>query len=329
MHWSVCAPTTTSRPTPRPDSTDSRVGVLERVAVALLDQRLGVSGSQLRHDPPRVAPRTSTVVGVLHPDDRDILSPRLLDQAADIRDNRVALGRPRRRRSGRRSRGVRVRPVLECGHGLPFPRLLTDKRRPTNLEASPRARARRRAPRGAIIPGRRGRRPAGSSPTSSEPVTSAPRVCASDAIRSTMSCSGAACQSSTFIETWTRPAVGRSSPSARTPGKPPPRSRTTPAISRATSSEPRRFTLNAISGCRAPRMTPPADSCSRTGPKSGASSPASTRAWSPAAPPRRRRPGRARAARRRRPAAPIPRRCARRPREPPRAPGRSPRGRAG
>ena len=60
--------------------------------------------------------------------------------------------------------------------------------------------------------------------------------------------------------TCTSPAEGRSSPSARTPGKPPPLSRTSAAISRAASSGPRRLTLNAISGRRTPTSTPPADS---------------------------------------------------------------------
>ena len=63
--------------------------------------------------------------------------------------------------------------------------------------------------------------------------------------------------------TCARPALGKSSPSARTPGKPPPFSRTTAAIARAIStSSVARFTLNAISGRRAPTMTPPARSSS-------------------------------------------------------------------
>src|SRR5207237_48108 len=79
----------------------------------------------------------------------------------------------------------------------------------------------------------------------------------------TMPRSPAAAQSSTFIDTCTRPARGRSSPSARTPGNPPPRSRTTWAIARAASTGPRRLTLNATSGRRAPRITPPAAGSSR------------------------------------------------------------------
>ena len=70
--------------------------------------------------------------------------------------------------------------------------------------------------------------------------------------------SRAALQSVTFMLTWTRPARGRSSLSARTPGNPPSRSRIRAAISRAaaTSSE-RRLTLNATSGRRTPTSTPP------------------------------------------------------------------------
>ena len=107
------------------------------------------------------------------------------------------------------------------------------------------------------------------SPTSSEPVTSAPRCSPPSAIRATISCSAAASQSSTFIETCTWPAPGSARPSARTPGKPPVRSRTASAISRAASSEPRRFTLNAISGRRAPTITPPTAGSIRARPEVG------------------------------------------------------------
>src|SRR5262245_47669342 len=133
--------------------------------------------------------------------------------------------------------------------------------------------------------------PAGISPTSSDPTTSAPRAAASVATRATISCSAAASQSSTFMLTCTSPADGRSSPSARTPAKPPPRSRTRAAISRAASSGPRRLTLNAISGLRTPTSTPPADSDSCRGPNSGAISPASTRRCSSRGPPRRKNAG--------------------------------------
>src|SRR6266702_6774520 len=65
-------------------------GVLEGVAVVLLDERLGVARSQFGDDPPVVAPPRKMVVGVLDPDNGDPFPPRLLDQAADVRDDRVA-----------------------------------------------------------------------------------------------------------------------------------------------------------------------------------------------------------------------------------------------
>ncbi len=91
MHASVCAPTTTSRPTPRPDSTALKGGVLEGVAVLLLDERLGVTGSQFGDDSPILAPRRELLVGVLDPDDGDPFAPRLVDEAADVCDDRVTL----------------------------------------------------------------------------------------------------------------------------------------------------------------------------------------------------------------------------------------------
>ncbi len=116
-----------------------------------------------------------------------------------------------------------------------------------------------------IAPAAAAAAPAGIRPTSSAPTTVAPRKSASCSTRATMSCSAAASQSSTFMLTWTRPALGSSSPRARTPGKPPPVSRTSAATSRAASSPPLRLTLNAISGRRAPTRTAPADSCEALG----------------------------------------------------------------
>ena len=80
--------------------------------------------------------------------------------------------------------------------------------------------------------------PAGMRPTSSLPATSTPRDSASALIVATISCRAAASQSVTFMLTCTSPAVGSSRPSARTPGKPPSRSRTIAAISRAVSTSP-------------------------------------------------------------------------------------------
>ena len=120
--------------------------------------------------------------------------------------------------------------------------------------------------------------PAGIRPTSSLPATSAPRASTSATIVATIVCRAAASQSVTFMLTCTSPAFGRSSPSARTPGKPPSRSRTRAAISRAVSTvAPRRLTLKAMSGRRTPMRTPPAVGCRVAGPRSGASSPESIR----------------------------------------------------
>jgi len=97
------------------------VRVLERVAVALLDERLDVAPSQLGDDPPFVAPPLELLAGVLDPDDGDPFAPRLLDQAADVRDDRVALVSAvddACLHVDDEERGVR--PVLDCGHGLPF-----------------------------------------------------------------------------------------------------------------------------------------------------------------------------------------------------------------
>src|SRR5205823_7799681 len=96
-------------------------GVLEGVAVILLDERLGVAPSELGDDPPVVAPFRKLLVGVLDPDDGDPFPARLLDKADDVRDDRVALVSPLEcavlhvddEECG-------VRPVLECGHGLPL-----------------------------------------------------------------------------------------------------------------------------------------------------------------------------------------------------------------
>jgi hypothetical protein len=85
--------------------------------MVLLDQRLIVAGTQLGDDLPAVAPPRQVLIGVLHPDDGDSLLPRPLDEAADGRDDLVALVSPL-------EGGVlcvddeegRVGPVLKCGH---------------------------------------------------------------------------------------------------------------------------------------------------------------------------------------------------------------------
>ena len=65
-------------------------GVLEGPAVGL-DQRLGGVRLELGDDPPAVAAVLEAVVGVLHPDDRDLLCSGPGDQAADVGHHGVPL----------------------------------------------------------------------------------------------------------------------------------------------------------------------------------------------------------------------------------------------
>jgi hypothetical protein len=58
---------------------------------------------------------------VLDPDNGDLFPPRLLDKAADVRDDRVALVRPLDDAILHvDDEECGVRPVLECRHGLPL-----------------------------------------------------------------------------------------------------------------------------------------------------------------------------------------------------------------
>src|SRR6185312_5024827 len=96
-------------------------GVLKGVAVALLHQRLGIARSQFGDDPPVVASLRELLVGMLDPDNGDLFPPRLLDQAADVRDNRVALvSAPDDTVLHVDDEECGVRPVLQCGHSLPL-----------------------------------------------------------------------------------------------------------------------------------------------------------------------------------------------------------------
>ena len=96
-------------------------GVLERVAVVLLDERLGVLRSQFGDDPPVFAPPRKLLVRVLDPNDGDPFAARLLDKAADARDDRVALVSPLDNAVLHvDDEKCRVWPVLECGHGPPL-----------------------------------------------------------------------------------------------------------------------------------------------------------------------------------------------------------------
>jgi hypothetical protein len=99
-------------------------GLLERVGVALVHKRLIVAGRQLRHDQPLVAALGQVVAGMLHPDDRDIRLPGLLDEAGDVGHHRIPLVRSADdsvlhvddQQSG-------IRPVLQRGHVITCPRV--------------------------------------------------------------------------------------------------------------------------------------------------------------------------------------------------------------
>jgi hypothetical protein len=96
-------------------------GVLEGVAVVLLDERLDVDPGEFGNDPPVVASFCELLVGVLDPDNRDPFPPRLRSKAADLRDDLVAF-------VGSADDAVLyvddeergLRPVLECGDGPPL-----------------------------------------------------------------------------------------------------------------------------------------------------------------------------------------------------------------
>src|SRR3954470_21424598 len=108
--------------------------------------------------------------------------------------------------------------------------------------------------RSGISAGKSASAAAGARPTSSASATGARAE-----IRATISASGAAVKSCTFIETWARPLCSSSRPIARTPGSPPPLSRSSAAIARASPrSSLASSTLNAISGGRAVPSVAPA-----------------------------------------------------------------------
>ena len=159
-----------------------------------------------------------------------------------------------------------------------------------------RARATRRSRRSAALaPAAAAAAPAGMRPTSSEPATSAPR-----AARLRLDPRDDLVQRGRLpvldVHAHLRRArrAAASRPSARTPGKAAARlAHDAPRSRVATStSAPRRLTLKAISGRRAPTSTRARRARrAAAGPKSGASSPASTRRCSSSGPPRRKNAG--------------------------------------
>lgn len=68
-------------------------GVLERVAVALLDDRLTGDGSELVDELPALAAEHQVVAGVLHLYHRHTLGPRTRDQRTDRGNDVVAMHR--------------------------------------------------------------------------------------------------------------------------------------------------------------------------------------------------------------------------------------------
>jgi len=70
------------------------LGVLERVAVVLVDDGLALVRAELRDDAPLVAALGQPLVAVLHPDHRHLLASRALDQPVDVSHDAVALVRP-------------------------------------------------------------------------------------------------------------------------------------------------------------------------------------------------------------------------------------------
>src|SRR3989442_10713767 len=109
---------------------------------------MGAARSQRGTDPPVVVPPRKLLDGVLTPETGTPSPPRLLDKAADVRDDRVALGSPLDDAVLHvDDEECGVRPVLECGHGLPLltlgscvPRTIdipTDRWAGTNLGPPP------------------------------------------------------------------------------------------------------------------------------------------------------------------------------------------------
>ena len=92
-------------------------GVLEGVAVALRDERLGVARSQLGDDPPGLASLCKLLVGVLDPHNRNRFPASRLDDYCDVRNDRIALVRRRDNADlDVDNQQCGIRPILERGH---------------------------------------------------------------------------------------------------------------------------------------------------------------------------------------------------------------------
>ena len=105
-------------------------------------------------------------------------------------------------------------------------------------------------------------RVSGTMPMTSVSTTLPPILATSAAIRSKTATGEVRIGSSRFIETCTRPEPARRRPSARSPSKPPPRSRMDAAMPRAASTvSPATKTFHARSTGRAPTHVTPAVGC--------------------------------------------------------------------
>jgi hypothetical protein len=95
--------------------------LLERVRVALLHERVALVRAELGHDLPLLASLLEVLARVLHPDDRNLRRAGLLDDCADVRDDRVTLvcaADDAVLYVDDEQCGVGA--VLECRHGLPL-----------------------------------------------------------------------------------------------------------------------------------------------------------------------------------------------------------------
>src|SRR3989442_4909189 len=82
---------------------------------------MGAARSQRGTDPPVVVPPRKLLDGVLTPETGTPSPPRLLDKAADVRDDGVALGSPLDDAVLHvDDEECGIRAVLKCGHGLPL-----------------------------------------------------------------------------------------------------------------------------------------------------------------------------------------------------------------
>ena len=94
--------------------------LLERVRIALLDERFALVRAQLRDDLPWLASLDEVVARVLHPDDRNLGRAGFLHHGADVGDDRVAfIGVTHDPGLHVDHEQCGVRAIVECRHGSP------------------------------------------------------------------------------------------------------------------------------------------------------------------------------------------------------------------